>query len=123
MVALKDRLKELRKKNNLTQSNVAAFLGISEAAYGYYEQGRNEPSLSNLKKLADKYKVSISYLIGESNESTINEIDKLIKYIGVNNSSLFNVEQWKKLNLQDIIELENHFEWVVQKAMRRQDTE
>ena len=110
MISLNDRLRELRKKNNLTQSNVATLLGISEAAYGYYEQGRNEPSLNNIKKLANKYNVSISYLIGESDETTINQID---------NSSFFDIEKWKKLNSQDIDELKNHFEWVVQKATRR----
>ncbi|PKG23921.1 helix-turn-helix domain-containing protein [Niallia nealsonii] len=66
MASLKERLKELRKIHKLTQSNVAEFLGISESAYGYYEQGRNEPSLASLKILADKYNVNTSYLLGET---------------------------------------------------------
>ena len=66
MAILQDRLKELRKAHKLTQANVADFLGISESAYGYYEQGRNEPSLSSIKKLAEKYNVSTSYLLGET---------------------------------------------------------
>ncbi|MBT2710080.1 helix-turn-helix transcriptional regulator [Pseudomonas sp. ISL-84] len=49
----------------MTQKDVATFLGISESGYGYYEQGRNEPSLETLRKLASKYGVSVSYITGE----------------------------------------------------------
>lgn len=65
MSILAERLRELRKKNRMTQKDVAAFLGISESGYGYYEQGRNEPSLETLRKLASKYDVSVSYITGE----------------------------------------------------------
>ncbi|MCS0823170.1 helix-turn-helix domain-containing protein [Cytobacillus firmus] len=65
MSLLAERLRELRKKNKMTQKDVANFLGISESGYGYYEQGRNEPSLETLRKLASKYGVSVSYISGE----------------------------------------------------------
>lgn len=60
------RLKELRKESRLTQADVAKFLNISESAYGYYEQGRNEISISSIQKLAEKYNVSVSYILCES---------------------------------------------------------
>jgi transcriptional regulator with XRE-family HTH domain len=66
MATLKDRLRQLRKQYKLTQKEVAEFLGITESAYGFYEQGRNEPSLETIRKLAKKYDVNISYLMGES---------------------------------------------------------
>lgn len=69
MSILAERLRELRKKNKLTQKEVATFIGISESGYGYYEQGRNEPSLETLRKLATKYDVSVSYLTGENEET------------------------------------------------------
>lgn len=69
MANLKDRLRQLRKQNNLTQQDVATFLGITESAYGYYEQGRNEPSLDRLKMLANKYDVSLSYISGDASDS------------------------------------------------------
>jgi len=61
------RLKELRKEFKLTQADIAKFLNISESAYGYYEQGRNEISISSLQKLAEKYGVSVAYILCESN--------------------------------------------------------
>ncbi|MFS0784922.1 helix-turn-helix domain-containing protein [Shouchella sp. 1P09AA] len=72
MAELKDRLRELRKENNFTQQEVAKFLDITESAYGFYEQGRNEPSVQRLKLLAKKYNVSMSYLTGETNDKNSN---------------------------------------------------
>jgi transcriptional regulator with XRE-family HTH domain len=69
MSILAERLRELRKKNKMTQKDVATFLGISESGYGYYEQGRNEPSLETLRKLASKYGVSVSYITGEVSDN------------------------------------------------------
>ncbi|MFJ8261439.1 helix-turn-helix domain-containing protein [Rummeliibacillus sp. NPDC094406] len=66
------RLKELRKEAKLTQADVAKILDISESAYGYYEQGRNEISLSNLNKLSKRYNVSVAYILGESNRKETN---------------------------------------------------
>ena len=51
MASIKDRLRALRKLHKLTQKDVCDFLGISESAYGYYKQGRNEPSLKAIKSL------------------------------------------------------------------------
>ncbi|GED69420.1 hypothetical protein BRE01_31220 [Brevibacillus reuszeri] len=56
-------LKSLRKQHKLMQKDVADKLGISESAYGFYEQGRREPSLDNIKQLAEIFNVSVDYLL------------------------------------------------------------
>lgn len=61
---IKDILKQERKKRNLTQQQVADILHIGRTAYGLYETGTNTPTLENLLKLADLYKVSLDYLTG-----------------------------------------------------------
>lgn len=66
MSSIPQRLKELRKEARLTQAEVAKYLNISESAYGYYEQGRNEISISSIQKLAEKYDVSVAYILCES---------------------------------------------------------
>lgn len=84
---LAERLRYLRIKNKMTQKDVAKFLEITESGYGYYEQGRNEPSLTVLRKLASKYGISVSYLIGETDQHRLefteddylNDIKILIK--------------------------------------------
>lgn len=73
MVNVPDRLKELRKSSKLTQADVAKFLNISESAYGYYEQGRNEISISNIQKLSERYGVSVAYILGESNSKSLKD--------------------------------------------------
>ena len=67
MSIVPQRLKELRKEFKLTQADVAKYLNISESAYGYYEQGRNEISIGNVQLLAEKYGVSVAYILGETN--------------------------------------------------------
>ena len=65
------RLKELRKKNALTQQEVAEKLYLTQNGYSSYENGRTEPNLSTLCKLADYYKVSLDYLVGRNFQNDI----------------------------------------------------
>ena len=59
-----NRLKELRKNRDLYQSDVAKFLGISPAAYGFYETGARNMSAETAQKLAQFFNVSVDYLLG-----------------------------------------------------------
>lgn len=70
------RLKELRKEFKMTQADVAKYLNISESAYGYYEQGRNDISISNVQLLSDRYGVSVAYILGETNDKNNSKAEK-----------------------------------------------
>ena len=59
-----DRLRGLREDNDLTQSQVAAFLGTSQTMYARYERGANEMPLRHLVALCRLYNVSADYLLG-----------------------------------------------------------
>lgn len=65
MTMLSEKLKYYRRLNGYTQETIAPKLKLTTSAYGSYEQGRNEPPYSKLKKLAEIYKISISELTGE----------------------------------------------------------
>ena len=56
-------IKDLRKKKNLTQRELAKETGISFSMITKYEQGLNTPSIENLRKLADFFGVSISEFV------------------------------------------------------------
>lgn len=63
-----ERLKALRKARQLTQSDVASYLGITVSAYGNYELGQREPDLATLNKLAEYFDVSVDYILGRTDE-------------------------------------------------------
>ena len=56
------RLKALRTGCGLTQREVAAYVGLSRVAVGYFEQGRRLPSVGTLYSLAGLYGMTISEL-------------------------------------------------------------
>ena len=61
---LKERIKELRIDKGVPQKEVAKFLGVVESCYANYEQGRSEPNLDMLIKLAKYFGVRTDYLLG-----------------------------------------------------------
>ena len=61
----------LRKKKNMTQEELAKLLNLSTTGYSYYEQGKREPNIDILCKLADLYNVSLDYLIGRQRNDDI----------------------------------------------------
>lgn len=63
-----ERLKELRKKANLTQKEMGEILGVNQRTYSNYELGDRDMSPETLIKLADFYNVTIDYLLGRTDE-------------------------------------------------------
>ncbi len=60
--SLGKKVQKLRKKEGLTQEDLAHELGISRVYMGYIEQGRESPSLKLLMKMARKFGVSVEDL-------------------------------------------------------------
>ena len=61
----------LRRQNNLSQEQVARFLGVSRSTYIHYERGTRKISVDAMEKLLKLYGKNIC--LGDSNET--NEID------------------------------------------------
>lgn len=60
------RLKQLRQKEKLTQSELAQILDLKPTAISNYESMRNEPSFEKLITLSRYFDVSCDYLLGLS---------------------------------------------------------
>lgn len=60
-------LKGLRKNQEMTQEQLAFFLNISKQSVWGYENNSVEPSLDVLIKIADRFNVSLDYLVGRTN--------------------------------------------------------
>lgn len=65
---LSTKLKELRKSQNLSQSNVAKKLKVSPSIVSAYETGERTPSTENLLALSYLYNCSTDYLLGKSKD-------------------------------------------------------
>ena len=60
----KNKIVEFRKERGLSQRQLAAQIGTSQANLSRWEQGLNEPSVIECWKLADFFETSIDVLVG-----------------------------------------------------------
>ena len=60
------RLKEVRKTAGLTQREVAAYVGVNQNTYSYWENGKTKIDSESIAKLAKLFNVSIDYLLDGS---------------------------------------------------------
>ena len=97
-----DILKELRKDNKLTQSEVGAILNVAPSTVGSYEKEINSIPISSLKKLAQYYNVSSDYILGIASESVSwKDLEEHI-FENDNNVTLYSfINDIKSLNKQD----------------------
>lgn len=57
------RIKYLRKKNGVTQKELAKILYVSESTVSGWERGRAEPNIDFIVRLTALFHVSLNYLI------------------------------------------------------------
>ena len=61
---MKNRLRDLREDNDLSQTQVAKLLHMSQTGYSKYETGENDIPTSVLIALALYYHTSVDYQLG-----------------------------------------------------------
>lgn len=89
------RLKTIRKECNLTQKDVYEKINMSANGYASYEQGRTEPTIDTLIKLANVFNCTVDYIVGRENENGA---------IILQNSPKSQIEEiYEKLNRQNKI--------------------
>lgn len=66
-----DKIKSLREKSGLTQSDLSKKLGITRSGVNAWEMGLSVPSTQYIVALAILFNVSTDYLLGLSTTSTI----------------------------------------------------
>lgn len=64
MTIFTERLKELRLKKGLTQTELGEKVGVKQNTFTNWEKDKREPSFENLIKLADLLEVSLDWLFG-----------------------------------------------------------
>ena len=63
MRTLQEKMRGMREDNDLTQAQVAAFLGTSQTMYARYERGANELPIRQLVNLCRLYNLSADYFL------------------------------------------------------------
>lgn len=64
MRTLQEKIRGLREDNDLTQAQVAQYLGTSQTMYARYERGANELPIRHLITLCRLYNLSADYFLG-----------------------------------------------------------
>ena len=63
---LPERLKSLRLEQKLTQKQVSDHIGVSQPTYSAWEKGIKTPTPNNISKIANLFKVTTDYLLGNT---------------------------------------------------------
>lgn len=70
---LSEKIYMLRKKNNLSQEQLAEKLGVSRQAISKWESGTSLPEIEKLISLSVFFNVTIDYLVKDQNEAEQND--------------------------------------------------
>jgi len=78
-----ENLKYLRKKENLTQEQLAEKLNVSRQAVTKWESGQAMPDIANLKDISVLFGVTIDELIGDEKTRSATTLDKKLKELPI----------------------------------------
>lgn len=79
-----ERLRQLMKKKGVTQAEMASLFGISRQSLSLYCNGKTQPNIETIVKMAEYFGVSVDYLFGLAEERikvAINLPDDVVKRI------------------------------------------
>ncbi len=73
-----ERLKQLRKERNLTQTELGNKINVTKVSISGYESGNRTPDTDTLHRIADFFEVSTDYLLGRTDNPVLTpqEIDE-----------------------------------------------
>lgn len=72
ILKLSDRIRELREKNEMTQSDLARYMNITRAGVNAWEMGISVPATEKIVELAKLFHTSADYLLGIASSETVN---------------------------------------------------
>ena len=68
---METRIRDMREDNDLSQSEAAKAIGITQRKYSYLETGQQPWTDELLVRLADFYHTSVDFLLGQTNVSKL----------------------------------------------------
>ena len=70
MKTFSEKLLELRRREGLSQEQLADRLGVTRQSVSKWESGAAAPELTKLVALSELFSVSVDYLVGLTDEAT-----------------------------------------------------
>ena len=82
-MSFNEQLTKLRKRNNITQIELADLMNVKQYVISSWETGRSEPNISQIIKLSDIFKIPTDYLLDRPIiiASSENDFNKVIENI------------------------------------------
>ena len=83
MATTAERIKQLRKKKGISQSELAEVIGVKNNTVSTWERGTRKPDFEALNLLSDYFEVPFEYILGSSDKEearvkpTQDELDQL----------------------------------------------
>lgn len=74
-----NNIKFLRKKKGLTQAQLCKVLNIAQPTLSGYETGNYEPDQDTLGRIADYFGVTVDFILGRENHTTIDTTPRAIQ--------------------------------------------
>lgn len=71
-----DKLRELRKQNKLSMKEFGAIFGLSESTISLYENGKREPDIATIIKMAEYFNISVDELLGVAKQNADEVLNK-----------------------------------------------
>ena len=68
MATTAERIKQLRKKKGISQSELAALIGVKNNTVSTWVRGTRKPDFEALDLLSDYFEVSFEYILGSSDK-------------------------------------------------------
>jgi transcriptional regulator with XRE-family HTH domain len=65
-----NNIRALRKAAGMTMKQLGNLMGVSESTISLYENGKAEPDIAMLRKIADCFGVTIDYLLTDNPKDT-----------------------------------------------------
>jgi len=74
-----NRLREVRKQKEFSQSELAKILNTNHSVIGKYERDDVKPSIDAVKRLASVLETTVSYLLGETGKDELFKDPAMLK--------------------------------------------
>ena len=103
MSTFEQRIKMLRKKKKLTQTELASKVGTTQGTVGKWENGKLEPNLEKVVELAKELEATTDYLLGFNDINSYDLPDEEVEDLGQSK------EETLTMFREDSIRLKNMF--------------